>query len=207
MALDFLAGAIQRLSYRSKQALRVDDINDETTLDARLIGVISSSNLLSDNAERYLRVNDAGDGFEYGLTLTELSESVFPPASTVDMVPVWNGSSWVAQLYSGKKLVSTTQSIATGGNITVNAAIQQILKVQGATGPEIASVTPFTGTLQDGMEIVLVGKSDANPLTIQYANIANGCMLNGDCQLSNGDTLTLVYDAADQRFYEISRSK
>lgn len=207
-ALDFVQGAVQRLAYRANQALRLDDQNAQT-VDARIMhdGVLSTSPLLSNNAERFVRVNDAGKGFVFGETLDEIGDTVFPTATTQDQIPVWSGSAWEAKLYSGKRLVSNTQSIASGGNIAVNGAIQQILKVQGNGGAQTASVTPFSGTLFDGMEITIVGKSDANPLTIQYANITDGCMLNGDCVLSNGDTLTLVYDLSDRRFYEISRSK
>jgi len=66
-ALDLIAGAVQRLSYRGKQAFRIHDLDDETTFNAQLPpGVVSQNN-------RVLIVNDAADGMEYGPTAAEIA--------------------------------------------------------------------------------------------------------------------------------------
>ena len=199
-ALDFLAGAVQRLAYRGKQALRIHDVDDEETFDCQF------PPLVADPEGRYLKVNDDGDGFDWGFTITELAELVFPTPSIENQIVKWNGSDWVVALHGGGLVSSALQSIASGGDITVNTAIQQILKVEGNGGPQIASVSPFIGTLQDGMIITLLGMSDTNTLCIQYADITDGCLLKGDCYLGLGDTLTLVYDTPTRRFFEISRN-
>lgn len=196
-ALDFLGGAIQRLAYRAGQALSIHENDDIDCIFPPL----------GDTPEgKYLKVNDDGDGFEYGYTLAEFQDAIFPEATIENQVPKWDGAAWVAALHGGGLTPSTTQDIASGGDIAVNTAIQQLLKVQGDGGAQIASITPFSGTLQNGMVIVLLGMDDTNMLTIQYADITDGCILNGDCYLRKGSSLTLVYDLTDRRFYEIARN-
>lgn len=200
-ALDFLSGAQQRLAYRGKQALRIHDDDNEETFDCQLP---PQAPLTIDG--RYLAVNAAGDGFEYGFTIAELAALVLPTPSVANEVVKWSGSTWVSALYGGGMVVSATQDIANGADITVNDGIQQLLKVQGDGGPQTTSVTPFTGTLQNGMVITLLGMSDVNILTVQYADIQYGAMLKGDAYLSKGDTLTMVYDSDTERFYETARN-
>jgi hypothetical protein len=71
-ALDFLAGAIQRLAYRGKQAFRIHDADNEETFDAQFPPGVTSAN------GKYLKVNDAGDGLEYGTTEAGLAAVVLP---------------------------------------------------------------------------------------------------------------------------------
>lgn len=201
LALDFVVGAVQRLAYRAKQAIRIHDDDDEETFDCQFPPM---GNITPDG--RYLKVNDDGDGFDYGFNITELTDLVLPTPSVANEVVKWNGAAWEAALYGGGMVVSTTQDIASGGDITVNNGIQQLLKVQGDSGPQTSSVSPFTGTLMNGMVITLLGMSDTNILTIPYNDGVDGCILNGNRSLSAGDTLTLVYDIADRRFYEIARN-
>jgi hypothetical protein len=198
--LDFLGGAIQRLAYRANQALRIHDNDDLDLFNPQFPPGVT------DAAGRYLQINDVGDGLEFGFTLAELTDLVLPTATAANQVVKWNGTAWVADLYGGGLVVSATQDITSGGDITVNAAIQQLLKIQGDGGTQIASITPFAGTLRDGMVITLLGMSDANMVTIQYADITDGCLLKGDCYLRKGSTLTLVYDLTTRRFYELARN-
>ncbi len=59
-ALDVLAGAIQRLSYLSKQSLRIHDIDDEEAFDNQLPSGVA------DNPDKILIINATGDGWDYG---------------------------------------------------------------------------------------------------------------------------------------------
>jgi hypothetical protein len=102
--------------------------------------------------------------------------------------------------------VSALQSIASGGTITINAAIQQFLKVQGNGGAQTVANSPFSSPPSNGTIILLRGTSNTNTLTIPYSDGNGGCMLNGDCTLGLNDTLTLVYDSAEQRYWELARN-
>lgn len=59
-AYDWLAGAIQRLTYKTKQSMRIHDSDDENTINTMLPPDLPS------NFGKVLKVNDTGDGFEYG---------------------------------------------------------------------------------------------------------------------------------------------
>jgi hypothetical protein len=199
-AMDFLAGAIQRLAYRGKQSLRIHDADNEETFDTQFPPGVTDAD------GRYLKVTDGGDGFEYGFTIAELAARVFPTASVIGQLAVWNGTTWVASLVGGGMYVSALQSIASGGTITINAAIQQFLKVQGNGGAQTVANSPFSSPPSNGTIILLRGTSNTNTLTIPYSDGNGGCMLNGDCTLGLNDTLTLVYDSAEQRYWELARN-
>jgi len=199
-ALDFLAGAIQRLTYRGKQALRIHDLDDEETFNSQFPPDIVAA------AAKYIKVNDAGDGFEYGFTLLELQTAILPPGTIAGQTLTWTGVAWAARQYGGGLVVTSTQDIGAAGQITFNAAIQQILKVQGLAGPQTANIAPFAAPPANGTVVTLLGMSNVNVLKIPYSDTAEGCMLKGDAYLGLNDTLTLVYDSALQRYLELSRN-
>lgn len=200
-ALDFVVGAVQRLSYRGKQALRINDTEDEETFNAQFPG-----NIAVDGAARYLRVNDAGDGFQFGVTEAELIGLVLPDGTVARQVFEWDGASWAPALSGSGMMVSALQSIAANGQITQNTARQQLLKVEGNGAAQSANLAPFSVPPLDGTIITLQGKSDARPLKISYSDTDEGCMIKGDAYLGLNDTLTLVYDLADRRYYDLSRN-
>jgi len=200
-ALDFVAGAIQRLTYRSAQALRLHEHDDETAIDTSL-----PPNLPTDGIDRYMKVNATGDGFEYGVTLAELIAAAMPVPTTAGEVVEWNGAAWIASLAGGGLFTSATQDIAASGQITLNSARQQLLPVQGNGGPQTTANAPFASTPPDGTIVVLLGKSDSNLLEIPYVDVAGGCMVKGDCYLGLNDTLTLMYVASMDRYLEIARN-
>lgn len=67
-ALDLLMGAIQRLTFRAKQALRIHDLDDEDTFNPQLPPKIAEQN------GRMIIVNNDGTGFDYGPSIEELQE-------------------------------------------------------------------------------------------------------------------------------------
>lgn len=97
------------------------------------------------------------------------------------------------------------QEIAAAGKITLGAEIQQMLKVGGLAGAQVANDLPFDIAPADGTIIVL--KGDVNILTINDTSLpGGGCDLNGDAFLGVGNTLTLVYDATITIYTEIART-
>jgi len=200
LALDLIAGAVQRLAYKGTQGLRINDLDDETAIDVQFPPGFASE------ADAYLKVNAAGDGLEYGLTLAELTEAILPSGTVTNHIKTWSGSAWVDALSGGAKVISNTQNITAGGEITVNAGHQQFLKIQGNGGPVTTSVSPFLAPPVNGAVITLMGKSASNIVHIPYSDTAGGCLLKGDAYLGLNDTLTLMYDASENRYFEISRN-
>lgn len=68
-ALDFIAGAVQRLAYRGKQALRIHDLDNEETFNSQFPPGVATS------LSKVLQVNAAGTGLEFGPTATEVSNA------------------------------------------------------------------------------------------------------------------------------------
>ncbi len=59
MALDWLGGAIQRLAYLTDRSLRLDEIDDESSFEAKLPAGIESA------SDKLLGINSDGDAFEF----------------------------------------------------------------------------------------------------------------------------------------------
>lgn len=199
--LDFLGGAIQRLAYRAERALRIHEGDDISAFDPRFpIGV-------ADAKERYLRINDDGDGLEFGFTLDELADLIFPASPDAGQIIQYNGSDWIKSWYGGGGFnVQATENIAAGATVTLGAHSQQIVNIQGDGAAVTTALAPFSITPTGGAMIILMGLSASNTVKIPYADVAGGCMLNGDCYLGLNDTLTLVYNSAILRYVEVSRN-
>lgn len=106
----------------------------------------------------------------------------------------------------GGYTIVTNQAIGASGQITLSAAVRQVLKVSGSAGAQTANTSPFSTTPLDGTKIILEGTDATNTLTILYSDTAGGCMLNGDRVLGLNDTLSIYYNATDDRYYEETRN-
>ncbi len=82
----------------------------------------------------------------------------------------------------------------------------QFLRVAGGVGNVTLDSTPFSTTPRDGTKLVIVGHSNANSVKIEYADIDEGCLLNGDATLQKGFSLVLIYDDILKRYIELSRN-
>jgi len=69
MALDFILGAVQRLSYRAKQALKIHDLDNEETFDFQLPPGIT------DQANRTFVINEDSTGVKFGPTTQEIANA------------------------------------------------------------------------------------------------------------------------------------
>lgn len=100
-----------------------------------------------------------------------------------------------------------TESISSGGTITLSTHRVQNRKVQGNAGAQVASAQPFGSSVAtDGVTVRLIGQDDTNTVGLTYSDTNYGVLLNGDCQLGKGQVLTLLFDLAALRWYEISRN-
>jgi hypothetical protein len=102
---------------------------------------------------------------------------------------------------------SDTKNITAAGGITYT---KRITRVQGSGGAITVTATPSVKPISDGKEIIIQGDSDANTVTLKdESGLANsGLALAGGANvtLGKGDTLHLLYDEGDGKYYEISRS-
>lgn len=106
----------------------------------------------------------------------------------------------------GGMTIVANQLVAALGTITLDAAIQQTLKVSGNAGPQKTANAPFNAPPADGTIITILGTHAVNSVHVPYVDAAEGCMLKGDAYLFLGDTLTLIYDITDQRYWEQGRN-
>lgn len=103
----------------------------------------------------------------------------------------------------------STQDIAASGNITISGARVQYRPVAGDGGAVTTDTQPFGSTalvMVQGKMIELVGTSDTNTVTIPYSDTQYGALVNGDCTLSKGNILVLIYDSTLERWLEYSRN-
>jgi hypothetical protein len=257
-AMDWIAGAVQRLSYQAKQSLRIHDLDEEEDFDNQLPPGIA------DEEDSIIVINDDGTGYAFGPSWRDIptaqatadsgvaaaaaAQATADSAVTAAAAAQTTANTGVANASAAQTTANTaitnaataqaqadlalanaataqaeidalellmvtgfvaTQSVGSGGTVTVNTGLFQNRKVQGAAAAQVAATAPFGSSFvaaQDGMRILLVGKNAVNTLTIPYTDSAWGCMLNGDAELALNSTLELILDYSAQRFYEISRN-
>lgn len=68
-ALDSILGAVQRLVYRANQSLRIHDLDNEETFNTQI------SPGIADQAGRVFKVNDDGDGLDFGPLTSEIANA------------------------------------------------------------------------------------------------------------------------------------
>lgn len=101
------------------------------------------------------------------------------------------------------------ETITSGGLISYDTDNNfQFRPVQGDGGPVTTSTTPFgtVGDFLDGQVIRLKGASDTNTVTINFADVQYGAILNGAATLFNDAIITLQYDATEERWVETDRN-
>lgn len=96
---------------------------------------------------------------------------------------------------------STSSQTSLTTTITISLAKEkQTILVDGNGGPATLSTTPFDSSAPlDGAEIVLIGNSDANAVTIPQNDAAKG-VLGYQVVLGRGQTVTYIYNASLDRY-------
>lgn len=104
-------------------------------------------------------------------------------------------------------LYNNTQTPAAGGQLTPHLKrVFQNLLISGNGGAVTLNVLPFSATPPDGTMICLIGNSDANTVTIVSNDAAGGCIMDGDILLKKYYSITLQYQATQNRYVERGRS-
>lgn len=171
-----------------------------TTLAATYADQNGSANtnpiILDANGECDLWLSDAAT---YKFVLTDSSDVT---QWTVDeiSIPSVSGSG------SGNSITASSQvALTASGQITITDSGDQVITV-GAASAISLSTTPFSITPSVAKRITLVGNSDTNTITLTHNDAAGGCILNGNCTLGNGQSITLMFISASNRYFEMGRS-
>lgn len=151
-------------------------------------------------------------------TSSNLNESFISKKS--DSVTV--GKVGLNSLNSGEQITNTQleintktfkpyaeEQISSGNTIASSTTMgMQRRKIVSDGGLVTISSTPFGGVggWADGLQIRLRGNSDSNTIKIVHNDSDYGCILNGDIILTKWAQITLEWDLAELRWYEISRN-
>lgn len=106
---------------------------------------------------------------------------------------------------TGSYQVNALQTIIANATISlVPNVLRQLCKVQGDTGGTTANTTTAidNGTV-DGQELLLLGQSDANPLTLN--STTTNLAVNGNVILFKNSALTLIWDDTNTKWVEVNR--
>lgn len=98
---------------------------------------------------------------------------------------------------------NTDQSIAADGIVTVTGNNRELIYLQGnGAARTLNTTTPLQNGTFEGQEVVLIGKSNTNTITIIHGGNVN---LNGDCVLSLYGNIYLIWDHTLSIWWELSR--
>lgn len=105
----------------------------------------------------------------------------------------------------GSYQINALQTVLAAGTVTITTGVmRQLCKVQGDTGGTTAdTTTAITNGTIDGQELVLLGQSDTQPLTMP--SIATNLDINGDAVLFKNNALTLLWDNTNTKWVELNR--
>jgi hypothetical protein len=101
-----------------------------------------------------------------------------------------------------------TQTLAATDSIDTLASIgTQLIPVQSTGGEVELSATPLGNTsFSAGIEVILIGLSDTNFVTLKNSDTANGVVLNGQIELKKDVMIRLVKVGAINRWVELCRN-
>lgn len=229
-AMDFMTGAVQRLAYRGKQALRIHDLDDEDTFDGQFPPRVDLA------GEKVLIINTAGNGVDFGPDVTTILDAIAAGAAAAISEANAAASEVAAAASAAAAATSETNAatsetnaaasaaaaassavgawevlaaevISAAGSMTQGTDVNQLLTVTGNGGAITTSNTPLGATPPtDGYVFRIKGDHATNTVTIPHADVVNGFYLNGDITLSKFTQLTVQWDSTNQRYFEISRS-
>lgn len=103
---------------------------------------------------------------------------------------------------------SAIQTLAAGNTISPNA---RKARVAGSGGAVTLTSTPtITNPAADGQDLIIMGTSDVNTITLQDKSALGGSNLNlaggANVTLGEGDLIHLIWDSTLAGWYELSRS-
>lgn len=165
--------------------------------------------LFNDTGNNVTIINDAG-GTAAARILTGTSANIVLTAgASLLLFYDLTEARWlvVGGAGSGGYSSASVLNLADGGSITTIQSGLNKYRVAGNSAAVTLSTTPFGTTAPlDGTEVVLIGNSNTNTVTITHNDIAKGAVCNGSVTLTKGASVVFIYDAAFDRWVEKSRN-
>ena len=160
LALDFIAGAVQRLAYRGKQALRLHDIDDEETISLQLPSTVS------DKADQVLAINDTGDGVKYGPTTASIAANAGIAAQAAIDAATAQTAAELAQ--TGAETAQTAAELAQTGAETAQTAAElaQTNAETAQTAAELAETQAEFNAFLDAYTNQVSVTAASSPVTV-----------------------------------------
>ena len=178
-SLDFIAGAIQRLAYRGKQAFRIHDLDDQETFDAMLPPRVDL------NLETTLMINAAGTGLDYGPTKADLVATL--AAAAAALVSETNAAASAAQ--------TALDRIATAADVvTTNADV--VLTNADAAQTALDRIATAADAAQTALDRIATAADAAQTALDRIATAADVVTTNADVVLTNADVVAADASAA-----------
>jgi hypothetical protein len=105
--------------------------------------------------------------------------------------------------------VKDLQTLSDGDEVAIDSETGfQIVPLISDDGFIDINTIPFgTDAKQDGMLITLMGTSDTDAPRLKVNDDDDGCLINGDCLLKRGYTITLQRNNELKRYLEIGRTQ
>ena len=175
-----------------------------------LAGGVTGKHLLLTNANStdISIVNDSG-GTAANRILTGTGGNInLGPAASLLLAYDDAASRWRVIGGSGGGGYTSSAQITLAGGASVTGVTSGFnkIRVQGNSAAVTLSATPFGTTAPlDGTEVVLVGNSNTNTVSLTHTDSAKGFVGNGNVTLYKGSTLVVIYDASLDRWLEKSR--
>lgn len=170
-ALDSIMGAIQGFVLKAKQAIRINDLDDENAFDGALPPGIA------DNPDTVIMINATGDGFRYGPTLTQISSAAQAALDAIAAAVDAQASADIAQdgadqasliLFDGELNLSTADSPVAFIPTTYN---NKIVRIDATVGDVVINLDQLS-TYPTGWKAQFI-RSDSEP-TSTVTIVPNG---------------------------------
>lgn len=101
--------------------------------------------------------------------------------------------------------VNTLQTLPPSGAIVLNNKMRQIVYITGdKQSVTLNAIRPISNGFVDGQEVKIVGRSDANAVTVLSSG---NVRLNGTMTIGDGEALDLFWDSSASVWRESSRSE
>lgn len=159
-------------------------------------------------------INDTGTPTDERILTGTGSNLVLTDKASLLLAYNDNASKWQIIGGSGGEssgfTVGSILSIANAGTIAISSSERlQYIKVVCNTSntTAVTSATPFGATPPpSGSIIKLMGTSDTDRVQLNYSDIANGVIINGQADLGAYNMIEFIYDGTAGRYIECSRN-
>jgi len=205
-ALDLVSGAVQRLTYRGKQAIRIHDLDDEETFDAQLPPGVATTN------NKVLIINATGTGMDFGPTAGDISNAegyanaaaasaaaalVSENAAAADLV-LTNAdvvSTNADVVLTGLDVVATNADVVLTNADVITAAASEAAALISETNAGLSEVATAADLVLTNADVVLTGLDVVSTNADVVSTNADVVTTNADVVLTGLDVVAAAASA------------